>query len=76
MDAIDSGDEYEYTPVSTVILEDISKGSQSHPIVNRRESCYKIHECIKRGQEEWKEALKATRNMGKGLYKVFKTFGK
>ena len=57
---------------STDMLEDICDGSQSHPIVNRRESRYKIRDCIKQIQEEWKGALLSTRNMGKGFHKVFK----
>ena len=28
---------------------------------------------MKQRQSEWKGALKATKNMGKGLHKVFKT---
>ena len=41
--------------------------------VNRRETRYKICDRIKQRQLEWKGALKATQNMGKGLHKVFKT---
>ena len=37
------------------------------------EAHYKILDFIKRGQSEWKVALKAMRNIGKGLHKVFKT---
>ena len=39
----------------------------------RREARSKIRDRIKQIQSEWKGALKATRNMGKGLHKVFKT---
>ena len=46
--------------------------SQSHPIINRREACYKICDCIKQGQAECKGAVLSTRNVGKGLHKVFK----
>ena len=53
------------------MLEDISDSSQSHPSINRREACYKIHYRIKKRQTEWKGALKDTQNMGKGLQKVF-----
>ena len=51
--------------------EDIHDGSQTHPNVNRRESRYKIHDCIRQRQSEWKGALKAMRSIGKGLHKVF-----
>ena len=73
MDAMDSGNESDHDLISTEILEDIRDGSQSHPSVNRRESQYKIRNCIRQRQSEWKGALKATQNMGKGLHKVFKT---
>ena len=55
------------------MLEDICDGSQTHLNVNRRKARYKIHDCIKQRQSEWKGALKATLNMGKGLHKKFKT---
>ena len=70
--AIDSGDESDDDTISTEMLEDIHDWSQSHPNVNRREACYKICDRIKQKQSEWKGALKATWNMGKGLHKVFK----
>ena len=47
MDAIDSGDESKYGPISTEMLEDIRDGSQYHPNVNRREAHYKIRDQIK-----------------------------
>ena len=55
------------------MLEDIRERGQAHTNVNRRESRYKISDLIKQIQSECKELLKATRKMGKGLYKVFKT---
>ena len=70
---MDSGYESDDEPMSTDILEDIRYGIQSHPNVNSREACYKICECIMQRQPEWKGALKATRNMGNILHKVFKT---
>ena len=74
MDAMDSVDESNDDPISTEMLEDIRDGSQSHKNVNRREVRYKIGDRIKQRQPEWIEALKSTRNMRKGLHKVFKTF--
>ena len=73
MDAMNSGDESDHDLISTQMLEDIRDGSQSHSIVNIREAGYKMRDHIKLGQSEWKGALKATRSMGKGLHKVFKT---
>ena len=67
-----SGDELDYEPMSTDMLEDIRDGSQSRPSINRRESLQKIWDRIKRIQLEWKGVLLSTQNMGKGLYEVFK----
>ena len=55
------------------MLEDIRDSSQSRPNINKREAHYKIRDHIKQRQSEWKGALKATLNMGKGLHEVFKT---
>ena len=73
MDAINSGDESDHDLISTDILEDILDGSQTHTNVNRREAGYKIRDCIRQRQSEWKVALKATQSMGKSLHKVFST---
>ena len=55
------------------MLEDICGGSQTHPNVNIKEVCYKIRDCIRQRQLEWKGALKATQRMGKVSHKVFST---
>ena len=73
MENINSGDESDHDLISTEILEDIRDGSQTHTSVNRREARYKIRDPIRQIQLERKGALKATRSMGKGLYKVFST---
>ena len=73
MDAIDSGDQSDHDSIYTEMLEDIRDGRQSHPNNNRREAHYKIRDRIKQLQSGWKGALKSTRNMGKGLHKIFKT---
>ena len=52
-------------------LEDICDESQTHPTVNKRESRYEIRDRVRRKESQQKGALKATRNMGKGLHKVF-----
>ena len=70
---MDAGDESEYYPMSTEMLEYICDGSQSHPSVNSREACYKICDHIKLRQSEWKGELKSTLHVGKGLHKLFKT---
>ena len=46
MDSIDYGDGSDHDLISTEMLEDISDGSQSHPNVNKRKSCYKIRDRI------------------------------
>ena len=38
---------------------------EENPVIKR--------DCIRQRQSKWKVALKATRNMGKGLHKLFKT---
>ena len=73
MDAMDSGDESDDEVMSTEMLEDIRDGSQTHANVNMREARYKILDCIKQRQLEWKGAFKSTRRMGKGLHKAFTT---
>ena len=47
MNGMDSGDEYEYEPISTEMVEDINDGSQSHLNVNQRKARYKIHNRIR-----------------------------
>ena len=74
IDAIDSVNESDHILISTEMLEYIPDGSQSHLIVNQREACYKIRDCIRQRQSEWKGALKATRSMGKDSHKVFSMF--
>ena len=59
-----SGDQSDAEPMSTDMLEDIVISSQSHLSTNRREAQYKICDCIKQGQAEWKEAILSTQNMG------------
>ena len=54
IDTMSSGNESDDKPISTEVLEDIHDGSKSHTIMNRREACYKICDCIKRRQAECK----------------------
>ena len=55
-----SCDESDTEHMFTNMLEDIYDVSQSHPSINRRETCYKIRDQIKRGQAEWKGSLLST----------------
>ena len=73
MDAMDSGDESDHDLISTEMSEKNRDGSPYHPNLKQREARYKIRGRIRQIQSEWKGALKATRNMGKGLHKVSKT---
>ena len=70
---MDSGDESENDIISTEMLEKICDKSQSHPNVNKTEYGYKIRDYIRQRKLESKGGLKATRNMGKCLHKVFNT---
>ena len=72
MNSMSSGDASDAEPMSMDLLEDTRDGSQSHPIVNRREARYKICYRIKQSQSEWKGSLLSTQNMGKVLHRVFK----
>ena len=67
--AIYSGDESDSEPISIEMLEYIRDGIQSYPGVNGREACYKVCDCIKQRQTEWKGALLYMRNMSKYLQK-------
>ena len=74
MYAISSSDESDAEPISTDMLEGIFDGSQYHKSINRREEIYKIHDCIKWTQAEWKGGSLSIKNMGKCLHKVYKAF--
>ena len=73
MDDMGSGDESDHNIISKEMLEDICDRSQYHPNVNQIETHYKIRDSIGQIQSEWKGALRAMQNMGKGSHKVFKT---
>ena len=73
MENLNSGDESDHYLISTQMLNDICDGSQTHPNVDKRKARYKIRDCIRQRQPEWKGALKSTQSMGKGLHKVFST---
>ena len=40
-------------------LEEIHDGSQTHSNVNRREARYKICDCVRQKESQWKGALKS-----------------
>ena len=50
MDVMDSGDESDHDLINTEMLEDIRDGSQYHPNVYKRETRYKIRDCIRQIQ--------------------------
>ena len=58
--------------MSTDMFDRIIDRSQSRPSITRREELYKICECFKQSQAEWKVSLLSTQNMGKGLHKLVK----
>ena len=71
MENLDSIEESDHDLISTEMLEDICDGSQTHPNVNKRVARYKIRDRVMQKRSQWKGALKAMRNTGKGLHKVF-----
>ena len=72
MDEMLSSDESDAEPMTTDMLKYIRNVSQSHPSINRRDAPYTIQDCIKQRRAERKGPLSSTKNMGKGLYKVFR----
>ena len=73
MENIDSNEKSDDDHMSTETLHDIRDRSQTHPNVDKIEAHLKIRDRIKQRQSEWKEALRATRNMVKILHKAFST---
>ena len=55
MYVLDSDDESDDETMSTEMLEDILDGGQSHPEGNRRDTCYKIRDCMKKENRNGKE---------------------
>ena len=49
IDVMSLGYESDAEPMSTEMSEDIHGGSQSYPIINRREVRYNIRDCNKKG---------------------------
>ena len=76
MEKIDSNEHSDHDLIYTEMLEDICDKIKTHTNVNKRETRCKIRDRINQRQLEWKGALKAMRNMGKGLHKVFITIVK
>ena len=74
IDAMDSVNNSDDESMSMEMLKDIRDGSKSHPSVNMREACYKINYHNKLSQAERKGVLLSMRNMGKDVYKAFKSF--
>ena len=76
MENLDSNENSDYDLISTEMLEDIRDGTQTHPNVNKREARYKIRDRVRQKESQRRGALKDTRNMGKGLHKLFRTIVK
>ena len=76
MENLDSNENSDHNLISTKMLEDICDRSHTHPTVNKKEARYEIRDRIRQNESQWKGALKATCNIGKGLHKVFSTIVK
>ena len=76
MENINENENSDHDLITTETLKYICDGNQTHPTVNKKESHCKIRDRIKQRRSEWKGALKATRNTGKKLHKVFRTIVK
>ena len=55
------------------LLQNIRDGNQNHPKINKREARMAIRDRIKQNKSEWKEEIRATHKMGKGLRRLFRT---
>ena len=73
MENLDSNEKFDDNFISMEMLKDICDGSQTHSTVNKKEASDEIRDRIKRKELQWKGALKAACNMGKGLHTVFST---
>ena len=58
------------------MLHEIRDGNKTHPNIDKTGARLKICDRFKQKKSEWKGALRATYNMGKGLHKVFSTIVK
>ena len=76
LENIDKKEKFDDDYISTETLHDICHGNQTHPNIDKREERLKIRDRIKQEKSQWKGALRATHNMGKGLHKVFSTIVK
>ena len=76
MENLDGKERFDDDLISTETLHNIRDGNQTHPSIDKREARLKIRDRIKQKKSEWKGALRATHNMGKGLHKVFSTIVK
>ena len=76
MENIDSNEKSDHDLISLETLEDIRDGSQTHRTVNKREARCKIRDRVRQRKLEWKGALKATRNMGKGPLRMARQIGR
>ena len=73
MENIDEKEKFDDDYISTETLHDICDRNQTHPNIDKNETCIKIRDYIKQNKSEWKGALRAMYKMGKGLYRVFST---
>ena len=73
MENIDETEKFDDNLISTETLHDICDRNQTHPKINKREARIAIRDSIKQKKPQWKGALRATYNMGKGLHRVFST---
>ena len=76
MENLDEKEKFDDNLISTETLHDIRDGNQTHPSIDKREARLKIRDRIKHNTLQWKGALRATHNMGKGFHKLYSTIVK
>ena len=58
MENLDSNENSDHDLISTVMLEDIRDGSQTHTEINKSEARYKIRDCVRQSNRNGKERQK------------------
>ena len=72
-DESSTDDDYDDGSISKNSLADIWGGNYVHLDINTIYSRFKIFDCIRQAQSEWKWSEISENTMGKGLHKVFKS---
>ena len=67
-------DDYDNGSISKKNLKDIRDGNKIYPELDARDARFKICDCIRKNQNEWKGSELSANITGKCLHKIFKAF--